>query len=66
MFPAELQTLCKKLHDQISKSEEDKYDLEVKLATQEAEVYATAKRRVHPPQIPFAHPSAATEPFILI
>jgi len=35
---AELQALCKKLHDKISKSEEDKYDIEVKLATQEAEV----------------------------
>lgn len=35
---AELQALCEKLNAQITQSEEDKYDYEVKLATQEAEV----------------------------
>ena len=37
-FLADLEALCKKLHSKISQSESDKYDLEVKLASQEAEV----------------------------
>ena len=52
-FLAELQALCKKLHSQISSSEEDKYDLEVKLAGQEAEVEKWPANILCPFFIPF-------------
>lgn len=36
---AELTALCEKLHRQVSQAEEEKYDLEVKLQNQDAEVF---------------------------